>query len=70
MAEKRSRAVRSAASTISLDGAGGTLLRARLEVLGTLLTGIFERAARERTSTLEAAERTARERFAAMGGRP
>ncbi|HEX8952558.1 MAG TPA: Glu/Leu/Phe/Val dehydrogenase family protein, partial [Polyangia bacterium] len=59
-----------AASSISLDSAGGAPLRARLETIGTLLTGIFERAARERTSTLVAAERTARERFAAMGGRP
>ena len=59
-----------AASTISVDDAGGAPLRARLDSIGALLTGIFERAARERTSTLEAAERTARERFLAMGGRP
>lgn len=59
-----------AASIISLDDAGGAPLRARLETLGALLTGIFERAARERTSTFVAAERTARERFAAMGRRP
>jgi len=59
-----------AASSVSLDEAGGAPLRARLDGLGALLTGIFERATRERTSTLAAAERTARERFAAMGGRP
>ncbi|HEX9104259.1 MAG TPA: hypothetical protein VF997_18745, partial [Polyangia bacterium] len=59
-----------AASSISLDDAGGAALRARLDTLAVLLDGIFERAARERVSTLVAAERTARERFAAMGGRP
>jgi len=59
-----------AASSVSLDAAGGAPLRARLDVIGTLLTGLFERASRERTSTLVAAERTARERFAAMGGTP
>jgi leucine dehydrogenase len=58
-----------AASSVSLDEASGAPLRARLDTLGTLLTGIFERAAREHVSTLAAAERTARERFAAMGGR-
>jgi leucine dehydrogenase len=59
-----------AASAISLDDAGGAPLRARLDTIGALLTGIFERAVHERTSTLVAAERTARERFAAMGGHP
>lgn len=59
-----------AASSVSLDEAGGAPLRARLDSIGTLLTGIFERAAKERVSTLAAAERTARERFAAMGGHP
>ena len=59
-----------AASSVSLDAADGTRLRARLDMLGPLLDGIFERAARERISTLAAAERTARERFAAMGGHP
>ena len=60
----------SAASSIAPDDPGGATLRARLDTLGALLGGIFERAARERVSTLVAAERTARERFAAMGGRP
>ena len=59
-----------AASSVSLDGDEGARLRARLDTLGALLDGIFERAARERISTLAAAERTARERFAAMGGHP
>ncbi len=59
-----------AASAISLDDAGGAPLRARLDAIDRLLTGVFERAARERTSTLVAAERTARERFAALGGQP
>jgi leucine dehydrogenase len=59
-----------AASSISSEGGGVAPLHARLDTIGTLLTGIFERAARERTSTLVAAERTARERFAAMGGQP
>jgi leucine dehydrogenase len=45
-------------------------LRARLDALGGLLDGIFARAAREQVTTFEAAERTARERFRAMGGRP
>ena len=59
-----------AASNVSLDSAGGAALRARLDSIGALADGIFERAARERTSTLEAAERTAREHLAAMGATP
>jgi leucine dehydrogenase len=58
-----------AASAVSRDDATGAL-RARLDTIGALLDGILARAERERTSTLSAAERTARERFAAMGGRP
>jgi leucine dehydrogenase len=57
-----------AAASISSD-AGAATLRARLDTIGALLDGIFARAEREHVSTLAAAERTARERFAAMGGR-
>jgi leucine dehydrogenase len=59
-----------AASAVSVEDAGGAALRARLDALGSLLDGIFARAERERTSTLVAAERIARERIAALGGRP
>jgi leucine dehydrogenase len=52
------------------DGDDGAARRARLDTIGALLDGIFARAEREGTSTLTAAERTARERFAAMGGKP
>jgi leucine dehydrogenase len=58
------------ASNVSVDAGGSTALRARLDVIGALLDGILDRAEREHTSPLVAAERTARERFAAMGGRP
>ena len=51
-------------------GADGATLHARLDSLGALLDGVFDRAEREDTSTQVAAERIARERFAAMGGRP
>jgi leucine dehydrogenase len=59
-----------AASSISTDAAAGAALRTRLDAVGALVDGILARAEREQTSTLVAAERTARERFAAMGGRP
>jgi leucine dehydrogenase len=59
----------SAASSISSDS-GAATLHARLDTIGALLDGIFARAEREHVSTLAAAERTARERFTAMGGRP
>jgi leucine dehydrogenase len=58
-----------AASSIS-DDDGGQQLRARLDAIGALVDGVFARAERERVSPLVAAERIARERFAAMGGRP
>jgi leucine dehydrogenase len=58
-----------AASTISSDG-DGAALRARLDGIGALVDAICARAEREHTSTLTAAERTARERFAAWGGQP
>lgn len=58
-----------AASHVSRDD-GGASLRARLDGIGARLDAIFERAARERTTPLVAAERTARERFVASGGRP
>jgi leucine dehydrogenase len=57
-----------AASSVSSD-AGAAMLRTRLDTIGALLDGIFARAEREQVSTLAAAERTARERFAVMGGR-
>ena len=45
-------------------------LRTRLDALAGLLDGVLQRAERERISTQEAAERTARDRFRTMGGRP
>lgn len=59
----------------ALGAAAGTsgdpaVLHARLDGLAALLDGVLARAERERVSTQEAAERTARERFSAMGGRP
>jgi leucine dehydrogenase len=45
-------------------------LQARLDTIGALVDAIFTRAERERVSPLVAAERTARERFLALGGRP
>jgi leucine dehydrogenase len=56
-----------AATGISNDASG---LRARLDQIGALVDGICARAEREHTSTHVAAERTARERWAALGGRP
>ena len=62
----------SAGGALAAANLGGdpAALRARLDRLGPLLDGIFARAEREGTSTHVAAERTARERFEAMGGRP
>jgi leucine dehydrogenase len=57
-----------AASGLTGDDSAARL--GRLDSIGALLDGIFARAEREGTSTLAAAERTARERFAAMGGKP
>jgi leucine dehydrogenase len=51
-------------------GADAAELRARLDGVGALLDGIFARAEQEGVATHAAAERTARERFAALGGRP
>jgi len=55
-----------------LGAAGGDakVVRARIESIAALLDGIFARAEREHVSTHEAAERTARDRMQAMGGRP
>ncbi len=55
-----------------LGAVGGepAAVRARVESIGALLEGIFARAVRERVSTHVAAERIARERLQAMGGRP
>ncbi len=46
------------------------ILRARLDGLAALLDGVCARAERDGISTQAAAERIARERFAAMAGRP
>jgi leucine dehydrogenase len=51
-------------------GGDGRLLSRKLESIGVLLEAIFDRAERERISTQLAAERTARERMSANGGRP
>jgi leucine dehydrogenase len=45
-------------------------VRRRLEALGPLLESVYARAEREGTSTHTAAERIARERLQALGGRP
>jgi leucine dehydrogenase len=58
------------AAASGIGTSDGAALRARLEGVGVLVDGICARAEREGVSTHVAAERTARERLAALGGRP
>ncbi|HZS35322.1 MAG TPA: Glu/Leu/Phe/Val dehydrogenase dimerization domain-containing protein [Polyangia bacterium] len=64
--------VANAGGVIASASRGGDerVLRARLDGIGALVEAVFARAERERISTHEAAERTARERLAGAGGRP
>ncbi|MGZ3405194.1 MAG: Glu/Leu/Phe/Val dehydrogenase dimerization domain-containing protein [Polyangia bacterium] len=60
----------SAGGVLGAAGGDPRVVRARLDSIAALLEGIFARAERERISTHVAAERIARERLVAMGGRP
>jgi leucine dehydrogenase len=60
----------SAGGVLGAAGGDPPIVRARLDGIAALLDGIFARAEKERISTHAAAERIARERFVAMGGRP
>jgi len=51
-------------------GVMGAAGMAQLDALGPLLEVVLERAARDQLPPQEAAEQLARERFAALGGRP
>ena len=59
----------SAGGVLGAAGGDGQVVRGRLEGIAALLEGIFARAERDHTSTHAAAERIARERMVAMGGR-
>jgi leucine dehydrogenase len=64
--------VANAGGVVGAASAGGdpAVLRTRLDGLGALLEGVVARAKRDGVSLHEGAERIARDRFRAMGGRP
>lgn len=59
----------SAGGVLGAAGGDDAVVRARLDGIAALLDGIFARAEREHVSTHTAAERIARDRLVAMGGR-